>query len=64
MLTMASGSPPDTGVHTYARVEDRPVMKVRPFRAYRYAGAERDLDIIVAPPYDQVTRSSASDSPP
>jgi uncharacterized protein (DUF1015 family) len=30
-------------------------MNVRPFRAYRYAGPERDLDRIVAPPYDQVS---------
>jgi uncharacterized protein (DUF1015 family) len=30
-------------------------VNVRPFRAYRYAGAEHDLDRIVAPPYDQVS---------
>jgi uncharacterized protein (DUF1015 family) len=30
-------------------------MKVRPFRGYRYAGGERDLSRIVAPPYDQVS---------
>jgi uncharacterized protein (DUF1015 family) len=30
-------------------------MNVRPFRAYRYAGPERDLSRIVAPPYDQVS---------
>ena len=32
-----------------------PAMNVRPFRAYRYAGPERDLGRIVAPPYDQVS---------
>jgi uncharacterized protein (DUF1015 family) len=31
-------------------------MEIRPFRGYRYAGsAERDISVVVAPPYDQIS---------
>jgi uncharacterized protein (DUF1015 family) len=30
-------------------------VKVRAFRGYRYAGPERDLSAVVAPPYDQIS---------
>src|SRR5262249_52258962 len=31
-------------------------MEIRPFRGYRYAGAEaRDVSAVVAPPYDQIS---------
>ena len=33
-------------------------MKVRPFRAYRFAGPGRDLTGVVAPPYDQISAAT------
>jgi uncharacterized protein (DUF1015 family) len=38
-----------------AEKEPKTMARVRPFAAYRYAGAERDISSLTAPPYDVIS---------